>query len=430
MRRFGLRPGAILGGIALGIVIVFSIAFVRAKGLLTEHLQEARRILETFPEETQRRPAIFEPEEPGNAWELEAKALDLLEPFGPLKEDPPHLHRLVGIFDTVSAPVEPEEMARVIVAAEPSFDLVRQALHRVRVTPQRRPGGFTHSSAGNAFSLLLTSASRAHEHGNDLFAAERLVLVLGWAGDVARHGDLEHYELLWEVEREGARVARDILGSHAFSGSDLETVSRWLDRLAAARPSLFQAIRVDSALERMFVIDPAFEAAVFVSDGLGPTKPAWRDLWCPTLHDARRVSALARAVRAHEGLAGLPPWKRQEAARVRLDALDLRACQSRELPREDLYFWDALARTCMDLLRIGVAVAWYEVEQGRFPERLESLVPRYLPSIGMCPLTGRPFVHESGGIRVDAASIKNPFDEEKDAFPAGYSCWSVRRKSR
>ena len=63
-----------------------------------------------------------------------------------------------------------------------------------------------------------------------------------------------------------------------------------------------------------------------------------------------------------------------------------------------VYLLDGVARMRWTLMRVATAVAWYESEKGQVPERLEELIPRYLPRVPICPLTGLPLGYRHGTV--------------------------------
>jgi hypothetical protein len=50
------------------------------------------------------------------------------------------------------------------------------------------------------------------------------------------------------------------------------------------------------------------------------------------------------------------------------------------------------------LLRVGVALALYELDRGEFPRALDDLVPKYLKEVPLCALTGTPLGYEAGKV--------------------------------
>ncbi len=158
---------------------------------------------------------------------------------------------------------------------------------------------------------------------------------------------------------------------------------------------------------------------------LEPDRPTWRELWLDTIHEAKRASVLSRATAAPEGIDRLPSWSRADEAVRRLRTIDARVCQPWELPDPDLFRLDAAALMAMTLFRLGSALALFEAERGALPARLEELVPRHLPSIPPCPLTGKPLRYEAGRLWSDAA----PLDPDSGYYKAADLVFEVRPRS-
>jgi len=294
----------------------------------------------------------------------------------------------------------------------------------------KRPGWFTNYGMADLISTLRHSAALRHREGNDLGAMERLVLSWGLAQDLARHGDRAPHDKLWDAEMRGALAAKAVLESHSLSSRDLETVARWLDRLAKARPSLSRALEVDGALERSFIADPDSAPGIFISDALRAPEPTWRELWSSTLHDAKRVTTMAQTTQSLRGIDALPIWEREPAAIKKLEGIDPRICESWEVP-DPLYFrLEARALTYMAMVRLAVAVAWYEVEHDAFPARLDALAPKYLGALERCPTSGRPFFYEKGLILIEYGADLPTETGDDTEFSPSTAHWRVGRKPK
>jgi hypothetical protein len=93
---------------------------------------------------------------------------------------------------------------------------------------------------------------------------------------------------------------------------------------------------------------------------------------------------------------------------------------------------DLVSRMTLTLLRVATAVAWYQAEKGVFPATLEELVPKYLPRVPVCPLTGMPLGYRPGCVwspgwnRVDDGG-KPGKDNDADAKDGDY-VWTVKKK--
>jgi hypothetical protein len=419
----------VAAGTWIGLLIL------RAHRTLQEHRREVRAYRETISPAASDRSPIFDPPEPGNAWELERQALQRINDDLLQTDDVPSRSRM----DTLNGPVfvldEPEEMTRQLQQAEPHFELLRAALRRRHVVPDHRPGWVTDRWTGEVLELLRHSAGLHHDRQEDFAAFERLVLSIALAQDVARHGDDQHRSTLWRAETQAAARARRILEAHALSVQELEIIARWLDRLASARPPLALTIFADDAVERSMLVDPEFVTAVFIS-AVDPTvEPTWRELWSPTLHAAKRASALAQAARRFARIDALPPWDRMDEARRVSESLDLKLCGAWAIPDQEFFQWEVRGLTVLAHLRLGIALAWYEREHEAFPAALGSLVPRYLPAVPLCPRTGRSIHYEQGRFWIDLAPDLVGVEGDDTAsfgkaMDAGTASWKIGRRPK
>jgi hypothetical protein len=50
------------------------------------------------------------------------------------------------------------------------------------------------------------------------------------------------------------------------------------------------------------------------------------------------------------------------------------------------------------LMRVALALAWYQAEKGEFPAKLEDLTPRYLVKVPSCPFTGIALGYSPGKV--------------------------------
>jgi hypothetical protein len=403
--------------------------FLQARRTLDAHALQSRAVLESFPAEFSGRPAIFDPPETGDAWDLELQALARISGKTIDPNDHPLRHRFVGFEAwTLSEPAI-RRRARRHDTSEPVLDLLRSALRRRSATPGHRPGWGLDHMADDAIEALRDTYAELHFRGRDLDAFERLILGVGLAQDLARHGDMLHRSTLWVTEVQAAFRAKDILEAHVLTPHELELVATWLDRLSAARPPLSRTMAIENALERVCTGEPTYP--VVIQDPVlqsSPT-PTWRELRSPLIRDAKKVTILARIAADLEGFQALPPWEREAAVKKRLDAMDLGTCQSWQVPQPIHYQYEARALTWMTMLRVAVAVAWYESERGKLPATLQDLVPRHLPAVPPCPLTGRPVHLERDALRFDLPADEKP-EIETTAFIAVTATWRIARKKK
>jgi len=394
-------------------------ALLRARAVLQEQMKDAESILSTFLPEPTSRPAIFDPEEPGNAWELENAAFRDLDPDSPWDPDMhnDNRHMFVGAESFSELPEDQD-----VVKLEPFIEVFRLALRRRNVIPAKRPGLFAAHSVQEIAGRLVASAQTLHRDGKDLQAAERLVMAVGLIQDVARHGDYAHLDALLYVEHRSASVAWEILSAHSLSATDLETWAKWMDRLQSARPSLARIISVDAALSRKDVLEEFANVARYPSNPGPDLTATWRDLWSKSLLKSHRVLAINRAARDLTERAGRPPWLMGPQEDFQADEWSL------EVPDARLLEVNAASLLYLLLWRVSIALAWYESERGEYPKLLTQLSPRYLPQEPVSPRTGKALEYQTGSVGSDPG----PGDTEKVTVVGGLNPdlfhWKVGRK--
>jgi len=405
-------------GTLMGLVAIFVVHTIhRSRLVLREHLHAATVILETFPPEAARRPAIFEPEEEGNAWDLEDQVLGVIVPYGPRDPDLHDDNRLLLGGRTTYESKEASDVEQV----EGQVDTLRHALRRRTALPRMRPGIFTDQAAMDVGGRLIASALRRHREGNDLEAAVRLILAIGLAEDVSRHGDYLHWHDLAATEQRCASVASQVLSAHSLSAADLGSWATWMDRLKRARPTLPSIIAIDSALSRKDVIED-FAGIAVPLNAPGPyLAVTWRDLWSRTLAKSRSVLDTDRAARALSEQARRPSWERAPSDG---SESDVGSCYTPDVRILDI---DAASELYLLLWRVSIALAWYEAEQGRFPESLGQLVPRYLAKEPISPRTGKALVYEGGKLGTDPGPGTLESITEKDGPNPDLFRWEVGR---
>ena len=117
----------------------------------------------------------------------------------------------------------------------------------------------------------------------------------------------------------------------------------------------------------------------------------------------RRLVAYLQTVNSAMKLADLPIEKRQAAflaARERFEApppsrVAMMFGQGTATP-EMLLHRDLQIHLRLRMLRIGLALSAYHEREGKYPARLEQLVPGLLPEIPLDPYRGEPFGYTGG----------------------------------
>ena len=66
------------------------------------------------------------------------------------------------------------------------------------------------------------------------------------------------------------------------------------------------------------------------------------------------------------------------------------------------------------ITQLQIALALYEVEQGRPAAKLDDLVPRYLPALPIDPYSGQSFNYRVA--RLQSANLRHSFPARKRTF--------------
>jgi hypothetical protein len=209
-----------------------------------------------------------------------------------------------------------------------------------------------------------------------------------------------------------------------------------LDRLVAVRPRWLDAMSWEDVYLRKNLLDyPSWEKAFPLA--AEPPRPGWRQLYSDRMLRAQTLNTFSdwlRLVRRCEGSSA------PEEVQLLAQATGFAESSGSPLARAIL---PAMTRAAgMDratlleyrLCRLAVALAWFEAERGRWPGSLDELVPRHLPSVPECPLTGTPFriapgkVWSVGKDGKDGGGVLDTmrgYDPEGDR---GDVVWFVKRK--
>lgn len=400
--------------------LMFGHAVYHAHQMLQRHLQSATTILETIQPELTHRPAIFEPLEEGNAWDLEDKALLEIAPYAGRDHD---LHMQDRLYLGGQIFLKQGNTDYDIERVEEQIETFRHAFRRQVVLPRERPGHSWGVVLNMAAAGLIGSAKRLHQQGKDLQSAERLVMAIGLAQDVCRHGDYQHWHDLEVTEHESAWVALDMLSAHRLAPAQLESWATWMDRLKSARPSIETVIAVDSARARRDIIKDFSDIAVYSASPPPELPITWRDLWCSTLANSRWVLEIDQTARTLLDQARLPGWQR-----IHWAAPDNNVAYYCDQDARILDV-DATSELYLMLWRVSIAVAWYEAENHTFPKSLTQLVPRYLPQNPISPRTGKPLDYDQGKVGSDPGEgfLEDVLIESNDSDPDLFH-WKIAQK--
>jgi hypothetical protein len=421
---------------------VYLDALRRAERTLERHRISLAERAARFDGMDRRRPPAFGPAREGNAWEHYGPAFDAI---GAIPNDlADAIPEIEGTVDPRDVPPDEHLLENLFLEHAAQFEAIRKGARSRLVDPglvildgpgMRLPHITNSIRASRFITGALTHAWRLGREGE---ALELAALGLAMAQDIGR-GRLLVYSLV-QIVCEGIPIyaVRDLLANHSLSAEELSSFAARLDRLDASRPDLMESWPGEDLWIRSALCSTPwedFERGGWVPSKSTPIHPTWRCLFSQRITRAQALSIHASVFDHLTKLAGVPSWQREseclawarEAESWRNPLVD------RMLPAFGRTFQrDALALVQRALLRVSVAIAWFEAEQGRYPKQLEELVPRYLPRVPLCPFTGLPLVTRDGKVwsvganRVDDGGVLDPREPEDGG--TGDIVWIVKRK--
>jgi hypothetical protein len=333
------------------------------------------------------RPSAYGEGVEGNAWDYYGPALktlaavpdelaDLIPEIEGLvdpEENPPDEHALHNLFREYARPVEDlERGARCRRADLPCFPFDATVS--------------THASEALRTARWMAGIiSHSHRLGMDPEGLAVARTELAFSQDFGRSGLLMHSLLQCVGESVTTFALQELFTGYRISVPELAAFGDALDRLDAGRPDLLDCWPGEVIYAQQQLLDlpwEAFEDSV-VSVGAKTRRrliPSWK---CLLSRDITRAQALGLSTQRFEQarpLRRLRPWERIAAVPPR--AKDTESSGNALADTISVSLWtifhrDALTQLGRVLLRVSVAIAWYEGEQGRYPERLLYLVPRY-----------------------------------------------------
>jgi len=226
-------------------------------------------------------------------------------------------------------------------------------------------------------ALLQTAAAQEAFRGGGLWSALERASLERWA------------HCGWHAMLEGGALAR----------AELEDLAGLLDRLEAARRPLADELEVEYLLRSRMVLE-IYRTGKDREGVLETQAPGWRSLWSRRVYFSRVLRRLERQRNLMVALASGPGselWRQKdEVARDLSPCSPLFGCVDQAVLQ---FEGESMLRR--RLLRTAVAAAQYAAEEGRPPSGVVDLVPRFLPSLPRCPLTGTPLSCSGEGISGD-----------------------------
>jgi hypothetical protein len=295
------------------------------------------------------------------------------------------------------------------------------------------------TQAIRAAKFLADRAIHFHQSGRRAEALESLILGLGVGHDTARGGVIINSLILNVCEGFEEESLRGILKEHEFKAQELEVFAGSLDLLWETRPEVGDTFAADEVVLCRSVADWGLsrvpEPGSGVENGGGLAKRSWRYLFSRRLATAGALGELEEFYGQCRTVSALATPLRAAAMEKVVDA--------RLLSRNPiLQSWlpaagkvsrrDAISQMKWVLMRVSVALAWYEVEKGAAPGALKDLVPRYLSKVPLCALTGLPLGYRPGQVWSPGLNTKDdggiPGSKDDADDEDGDVVWTVKRK--
>lgn len=422
---------------AMGLALGFSfwVAHRRATATFKRHEQDvAARIAAIRARKKVPQSLIYGERIPGNGWPTLFRTLSGFKAIP--KEDTNLVPRMA---EDPNIAIDPTATEAVFAKYAGLVEELRRALrHEWSDAEYRLEEGYSlevpHLGPSIHVARFLASmADHRHGKGEDDRAAEPVLLALGLAQDMGRNGFLVCFLVQIVCEGIAADAWKTVLKSHRLPARDLESFAACLDTLQGTRPDFFDSFVVEDPCLRLSLAQCGLKGLwLYGEDYL--LKVGWRYFFSRKFVMADALPIIERFFKGIEGLRRLSPcqWEeesqriRDEASRDKNPVVELLIpALVKAVQREKI------ARMNLALMRVATALAWYEAEKGAPPPALGDLVPRYLPKVPECPLTGKPFGYTPGKVwsfgvdGVDNGGKPTPEDQEEEP---GYDVvWEVKR---
>jgi hypothetical protein len=298
------------------------------------------------------------------------------------------------------------------------------------------PGAKAHHSpdALRTGRLLKGASTHAHRLGDDRQALDYAKLGLALAQDLGRDGPLIYPLVQFWCEGLCLSAMKYYFESYSLGGSELAALAAWLEGLDRSRPDVMEAWVAEDVLIRTSLAGADWSS--FDSRYKGLPRPTWRCLYSRSITRAQALNLQSEFAADILRLRPLTSWERIAKAPSKGDhPTDNPLFEWTESIAGGVFRRDALTLLLRALLRVAVAAARYESEHGRFPSKIEDLVPGYLPALPVCPLTGLPLHAANGKVwspgknRVDDGGVEDkPEDMTEDGGSNGDVVWTVKRR--
>jgi hypothetical protein len=360
-----------------------------------------------------RRPSMSKDPIDGNAWDYYGPALTAIAAIPDEVADP-----LSGFNDAMEE-VPPDDHAIHNLVREHQGDLDR--LHQGARCRSAELPYFVDPHAPLPLATEIIRTKRflwglaAHElrMGHDEEALRTAATGLAVGQDYGRGGTLVTALIQQVCEGVLLDALKQMFGEHAFPPATLAEFAETLNRLDVTRPDFLDSWKGEELFEKNLLIDQPWDDLFNSAAGLPLTTkrkhvwPSWRALYSERICRAQALGRVNECFRQLEELKLLPPWDRVVHAN-RIDEgnhLTTGTSSSGNVLVDSMipsfappFRRDATTQLGWLLLHVSVAIARFDGDQGRLPARLDELVPKYLPKLSVCPLTGTPLRYKDGKV--------------------------------
>lgn len=336
------------------------------------------------------RPPLFEPMLEGDAWD----SYTLLGP---------DLKGVTAQKWTLREPILLEEHERLIAASRPILEGLRQAFSKDRLTipePLEVVGSSDSSFHRTLMEIIgiLNPISRGyHAQQKDADALDALILMLATASDLRRLRNSGVLPTSYAIDGENRafNLWRTTLDGHCLSSSEFAGISAQLDRVFTLRASIHDHVPGHGLIWRQHLLDWERDNR---SDFPFGERPSWRHAFSARLGRAAALDQTVVTWTRLRGLKDVPShlwlqaletiFKEDGSIAIERHFEDVRSVYAKEV--ECLRQWTSA--------RVAMAIARYEVDQGKFPLFLTDLSPVYLGTIPPCPEGGETWGYSAGSI--------------------------------
>jgi hypothetical protein len=220
------------------------------------------------------------------------------------------------------------------------------------------------------------------------------------AQDIYRGGGLGSSFFRAGEERDLMIGWHSLLEQGLLSPAELEESVGLLGRLDASRPLLKDELEVEHLLRcRDFL--RIYRTSKDPERLLPSQQPGWRTLYSRALLFSQLLNELERLHQRELTLGSQSPqeiWRWIEPGTTPQPSVNVRFYEGID---RDIFWREGHALQRRQLLRTALAIARFGAAMGRHPDRLEDLVPKYLPAVPRSPLTDAPLAYAGGTVAAD-----------------------------